>query len=265
MKKEISDYTNSKCNICGSTEFVYARRSKATQCADCESTERVRVTKMFLDKYNMPRPGMKIAHFAPERGLAKYLESVVGEGYCPYNLNISLYDFVETKAFDLCKDIFNLPSNQFDIIIHNHVLEHLPCNWTMTLIHLHRSLKPNGLHLFSVPVTKNHYQEDLSDIPSDERCKRFGQAGHIRNFGRQSIEQTLGMIFKIQTPYRLDAHFSKDELSASNIRKGGNQHTGASVICLRKSDIRLERELTVKKKKSIFKKIKKFYRKRMSA
>lgn len=232
-------HPEARCPLCGAGTFVHAQRSAPVICGQCGSTERVRVTRLFLDRLARPTPGMRIAHFAPEESLATYLLGIVGAGYEPYNLSVQRYDFVDTKPFDLCTDIHDLPTGHYDLVIHNHVLEHLPCNYTMTLLHLHRALKPDGYHLFSIPFADGAYAEDLSPLPAETRRARFTQEGHIRRFGRDTVAATLGMIFRLPQPYRLIDHFDADTLARANIQKGWYRPSGASVFCLGRQDLRL--------------------------
>ena len=227
------------CNICGSKLFRDAKWTTNSICVECGSSERVRVTKLFLDRHGLPEPGMRVAHFAPEECLARYLHGIVGDGYEPYDLDAKRYGFVETKAFNLCADVYDLASDHFDIIIHNHVIEHLPCNYTMSLLHLHRSLKPGGRHLFSMPVHEGSYEEDLSKLSGAERKRRFNQNDHVRRFGRSTIDTTIGMLFRIKSPYRLIDQFPVEALQSANIQTGRDMHHGTSVMCFAKEDVRI--------------------------
>ena len=228
-----------RCNFCGGSAFRDARQSANSICTACGSTERVRVAKLFLDRHGLPRPGMRIAHFAPEKCLGQYLQGIAGAGYEAYDIDPSRYDFIETRAFDLCRDVFGLPSDHYDLIVHNHVIEHLPCNYTMALLHLHRALKPDGRHLFSVPIHAGAYEEDLAELPPPQRRQRFRQGDHIRRFGRDTVEMTLGMIFRLPQPYRLDQQFSRAELAAANVHNGLAAHHSCSVMCLGKDAARI--------------------------
>src|SRR5690606_26115511 len=129
-----------ECPFCGSREFKDFRIPRI-RCKECGSTERMRVTKLLLDNMNLPRFGMRVLHIAPERPLAKYLFDKCGDGYEARDVAPQRYsfDFTVCKPFDLCKDAQHLASGQYDLVIHNHVIEHVRCNYTMVLLHLHRS------------------------------------------------------------------------------------------------------------------------------
>lgn len=233
------------CNICGGSEWRDVRlkgsdRGDNGLCLGCHSKERSRVIKLFLDKLALPRPGMKILHFAPEKGLALYFLDMAPEGYDPVDLDYQRFDFCEVRPFNLVTDVESLPSEEYDIILHSHVMEHIPANDTAIFFHLHRALKKTGYHIFSLPIRKGRWREDFHPMSKDERVAAFGQSDHVRSYGRDDIMQTLGMIFDIPQHYSLYDHFTSEELGACNIgeryRVG---YTGSSVFVQRKDSLKL--------------------------
>ncbi|WP_223730407.1 methyltransferase domain-containing protein [Ensifer adhaerens] len=107
---------------------------------------------MILDESGILKKGTRVLHFAPEGGLATYIKGIVGdECYDARDIDIERYQHVKVSYFDLVEACHTLPTNAFDLIIHNHVMEHLPCNVTAVLYHLHRALSDEGLHVFSIP------------------------------------------------------------------------------------------------------------------
>ncbi|CUH42697.1 hypothetical protein RUM4293_01586 [Ruegeria atlantica] len=42
---------------------------KGVRCGQCNSLERTRFLKLLLDKYDFPRPGIRVLHLAPEKSL----------------------------------------------------------------------------------------------------------------------------------------------------------------------------------------------------
>lgn len=122
---------------------------------------------------------MRILHIAPEariepriRRLAP-LEYVVGDLFprAPGHLKIN------AEALDF-------PDGHFDLIICNHVLEHVD-RPEAALAEFHRCLKPGG-HLIAQtpysPVLKHTFE--LTKAPSTQFASRyFGQADHVRFFG----------------------------------------------------------------------------------
>jgi phosphoglycolate phosphatase len=214
----------------------------AVRCAKCGSLERARVLKLLMDEIDVLKPGTKVLHLAPEGGLASLIKERVGEEfYDARDIDIERYRHVKVTHFDLEKECETLPSNTFDVIIHNHVMEHLSCNVWAVLYHLHRSLKPTGHHIFSIPILKGYYEESLFPIGEEERQRRFGQFDHVRRFGMLDIQKSLGMLFRIPPAYDIVNKFSKQVLDKYNIpdyaRTGWSGH---SIFVLRKDDLLLK-------------------------
>jgi SAM-dependent methyltransferase len=76
------------------------------------------------------------------------------------------------------------PNNTFDMIICNHVLEHI-VDEQKALSEIKRVLKPNGQAILQVPVHSDYLQtyEDNSIISEEGRLKAFGQKDHVRIYG----------------------------------------------------------------------------------
>jgi SAM-dependent methyltransferase len=125
---------------------------------------------------------------APNDGLSRWLYKS-----CSY----SAKDFATEKQrkhpfpvehFDLCNDTLKLPDASFGLILHNHVLEHLPCRIEGVLTELDRILAPGGIHMFSIPIKGSVTIEDLSpELSPQERRARFGLEDHMRVFGSDVV------------------------------------------------------------------------------
>lgn len=229
------------CNVCGNDQFIEMNGRSAVRCTSCSSFERTRVIKLLLDKHGLPKKGMRVLHLAPELGLARYIRGVVGEeNYDARDIDLERYQSVKVTYFDLVKDVHTLPSGHFDLIIHSHVMEHLPCNVTAVLYHLHRALSDSGTHVFAFPILDGYYEESLFPLSDGERHQRFGQFDHVRRFGSRDLQQSLGMLFRLPETYDLTALFSKDTLIQANVPevawRGYNVH---SVFALQKGDLLL--------------------------
>lgn len=195
------------CPICGGESFVTFRGRPAERCKACGAHTRTRAAYLLLTEVCRIGPDTRILHFAPEPALAPVLHRLCGDGYAPCDLNNERYsfDFAVTRC-DLCRDIDRLfRPESFDVVMHNHVLEHLPCNYTIVLQKLHALLRPGGHHVFSFPVgAAGHYGCDMAPGLSErERRRRFGQKDHIRRFTREDFDQTVGMVFDLDRSYSM--------------------------------------------------------------
>ena len=96
--------------------------------------------------------------------------------------------------------ILNIPydDNSFDLIICNHVLEHIQTD-LLAMKELHRVLKNGGQAILQVPISKNNLKtfEDFSITDPIQREKVFGQFDHIRIYGQDYPERLQKIGFKV--------------------------------------------------------------------
>jgi phosphoglycolate phosphatase len=120
-------------------------------------------------------------------------------------------------------------------------MEHVRCNVSAVLVHLHRALAPGGHQLCCIPFMRNrHSSEDLAPLTAEEAMQRFGQDDHVRVFGALDADATVGMIFRLPPTYDLTATFDTERLDRHAIpevaRSGWTPH---SVLVLAKDDLLL--------------------------
>lgn len=158
------------------------------------SLERHRLLWLYLknetDFFQAPK---KILHFAPEQAFYKRFKAMKNLDYTTTDLNSPLAD---VKA-----DICNLPfeDNSFDVILCNHVLEHIP-NDTKAMQELFRVMKVGGMGIFQVPqdLSRTTTFEDDSITDRKERSKIFGQYDHVRVYGQDYFDKLRSIGFKVE-------------------------------------------------------------------
>jgi SAM-dependent methyltransferase len=224
------------CNVCGGSRFADFRRRKGILCADCQSLERTRIIKLYLDELNLG-PGKKVLHLAPEKGLAQFFMHRKVD-YDPVDFDPTRYPWAPVRRLDLTTDAKALPSDHYDLVLHSHVMEHIPCNITIVLQHLHRVLRTGGTHLFCIPLLPGNFSEFLGKMSDQEATSRFGQHDHVRRFGADNLQDTLGMIFNLEES-DLEARFGAWRLHSHNIPKTAWRGLGVhTVFALCKNDLR---------------------------
>ena len=225
------------CNICGSTSFSDLGKREKIFCDSCGSYERTRIMKFEIDRMGVG-PHTRVLHLAPERGLYQHLSKTVGDYVCG-DIDLERYSHIPSiRRVDLCEAETFEGLGKFDLIIHSHVIEHVPCNYTVVLTRLHRMLKPGGAHVFSLPIYGAAYEEDLSAITEEEKTRRFGQYDHCRRFSPKDLRSTLGALFRIDAEYDLSGKFPPEALRAANIpEETWRGYTGHTVFVLRPEDI----------------------------
>lgn len=158
------------------------------------SLERHRLLWLYLknetDFFTKP---LKLLHFAPEQAFYKRFRRLRNIAYTTTDLNSPLAD---VKA-----DICNLPfeDNTFDVILCNHVLEHIP-NDTKAMQELYRVMKPGGWGIFQIPqdLKRENTFEDDTITDKKERAKIFGQYDHVRIYGRDYFDKLRSVGFTVE-------------------------------------------------------------------
>lgn len=158
------------------------------------SLERHRLLWLYLqNETNFFTGNLKTLHFAPEQAFYKRFRKMKNLDYITTDLNSPIAD---VKA-----DICDLPfkNNEFDFIICNHVLEHIPDD-TKAMQEIFRILKPGGTAILQVPYEANreHTFEDDSITDPKERAKIFGQYDHVRVYGMDYFEKLKSIGFNVE-------------------------------------------------------------------
>lgn len=143
------------------------------------SLERHRLLWIYLkEKTDIFTSDKKFLHIAPEYCFIrlfkkqKNLEYITGDLFSPWA--------------DVKIDVHKIPfdDNSFDIIMCNHVLEHVD-NDKKAMEEFHRVLRPGGWGIFQVPIDYNREEtlEDPNIKSKKDREKHYWQADHVRLFG----------------------------------------------------------------------------------
>lgn len=158
------------------------------------SLERHRLLWLYLkNETDFFSKKIKVLHFAPEQAFYKRFKKLANLTYTTTDLNSPL---AEVKA-----DICNLPfeDNSFDVILCNHVLEHIPDD-TKAMQELYRILKQGGWGIFQIPqdLKREKTFEDDSITDKKERARIFGQYDHVRIYGRDYFDKLRSIGFKVE-------------------------------------------------------------------
>lgn len=179
------------------------------------SLERHRLLWLYLknetDFFSAP---LKVLHFAPEQAFYKRFRSLKNLTYTTTDLNSPLAD---VKA-----DICNLPfaDNSFDVILCNHVLEHIP-NDKKAMQELFRVLRPNGWGIFQIPqdLKRKTTYEDHGITDKKERAKIFGQYDHVRIYGWDFFDKLESVGFKAEA-VEYGARLARADVEKYRLAKG---------------------------------------------
>ena len=147
-----------------------------TICHRCNSFDRGRLIYLYLmHRTRLFRNDVRLLHIAPEERLRKVLMTSP-------NINYFSADF-QMQSVMVKLDITNIgcKDNLFDVIICNHVLEHIQDD-RKAMSELYRVLKSDGFAILQVPISlllETTY-EDPALTSREEREKTFGQCDHVR-------------------------------------------------------------------------------------
>lgn len=160
------------------------------------SLERHRLLWLYLQNetdFFTTESQVKVLHFAPEQAFYKRFRN-------QKNLDYTTTDLFSPLA-DVKADICNLPfeDNQYDMILCNHVLEHIPDD-TKAMQELYRILKTGGMGIFQIPqdLSREVTFSDDSIVDEKERAKIFGQYDHVRVYGRDYFNKLRSIGFKVE-------------------------------------------------------------------
>ena len=167
-----------ECPVCGKhyrkfLPYGYVISRENALCPNCLSLERHRLLWLYFKKEtNLFEEKRSFLHIAPEMCFIPLFKKLPNLDY---------------KTADIHLNIENMPleDNSFDILMANHILEHVN-DLPKALSEIKRVLKPNGWAVLLSPINPNRETtyEDASIISPEEREKHFGQKDHAREFGK---------------------------------------------------------------------------------
>lgn len=186
-----------------------SRRPNA-RCPGCDSLERHRLLAGLIRKLQIDQKlaiSGRVLHIAPEVALTELFSR--NTDY----LSIDLDGSQAMMAMDITALEFSDAS--FDVVVCNHVLEHIPDD-RKAMMELFRVLKPGGWGSIQVPMMGENTQEDLTITDPAERTRLYGQADHVRQYGRD-FRQRLGAAGFEVTEYRKEDWLTPDELARLSV------------------------------------------------
>ena len=196
------------------------------RCPWCNSSDKERLVWLFLLKRKLISGEKKISvlHVAPEKNTRKRILSRQNIEYISGDMfsgderyNPTRY---EGAVYLDITDMSQFPENRFDLIICNHVLEHVPED-RQAMKEIGRVLRPGGYAILQVPVSRTIWNsiEDISLNTDNQRLLSFGQSDHVRIYAEHDYVKRLegvGLNVEIVSP---EAFLNKDEIVSTGINK----------------------------------------------
>ena len=163
-------------------------------CPFCLSSDRERLVYSYLQRETqLLQGGGRLLHIAAEKQLQRILCQVPGLQYMTAD--------IERPRNQLRMDLVAIPcaDNSFDAILCNHVLEHVSDD-AIAMAELRRVLKPTGFAILQVPIAPDltHTAEDPNLSSPAQREQAYGQADHVRLYGRDYPERLKAAGFQVE-------------------------------------------------------------------
>jgi len=192
------DYTAKELAVIGcdfpvlKQKHVIGGGKRTGGCFNCGSIDRERLVYICLkDTLKIFETGKNkaILHIAPEANLSKKLLNFGFDKYSCGDLFTAGYTY---PAHVQNVNILNIPfdDNTFDIVICNHVLEHIKPD-LVAMKELRRVLKVGCQAILQVPISKNSAQtfENFSVTEPKQMEAVFGQSDHVRIYGQDYAQR----------------------------------------------------------------------------
>ena len=187
--------------------YGYNRVRKNALCPGTLSLERHRLLWLYLKKTKLLEKKISVLHVAPELIFMKKFRKITCWNYVSTDLKSPLADI---KA-----NIYSLPfrENYFDLILCNHVLEHIEDDYK-ALNELHRVIKNKGILIAQIPLDKNLKKtfENKEIINQRDRNKHFGQYDHVRIYGLDFYKRLSNSGFKPKKIHFLKKISTEDKI-----------------------------------------------------
>lgn len=169
----------------------YAKTRQDVLCPFCGSLPRHRILVAWFEERRQYLRASDFLLFAPENSILLWMRrndisSITADLYNSADLQLDI------QATGLCDEIY-------DVIICNHVLEHVD-DFRIALKEVFRILRKDGIFICSFPMDSNLelLEEEKEPLSKEERIQRFGQYDHKRLFGLKADRFLSEMGFKVE-------------------------------------------------------------------
>jgi len=189
-----------------SNNDVIAGYGKNIICPNCLANARERLVVAML-QHHINIDNKKILHLSPEKNVYQYLQTksqVVTADLAP-----GFYKNIDKQIKTEDATAFSFADQSFDVVIANHVLEHIPDD-LKAMSEIFRVLKKGGVAILQVPYSETiseSIEESLIENP-ERQSALFGQKDHVR------IYQLNDYISRLEQSGFIVSKISYKELSA---------------------------------------------------
>jgi len=159
-------------------------------CPVCSNSDRERLYALYLlslSEKGKINKDMLMLEIAPFYALSNFIRNRIPITYRTCDLNL---ENVDDKVDITDMNIYS--SEQFDIILCSHVLEHIK-EETKALTEIYRILKKDGIAVIMVPILlsiEETIENDEYDTP-EKKWKYYGHGDHVRMYSKKGFIRSL--------------------------------------------------------------------------
>jgi SAM-dependent methyltransferase len=183
---------------------VIAGYGENVYCPNCMSKNRERLVLLVIEE-KVIVANKKVLHFSPERHLFNYLENKTH--ITTADIMPGFYKNIDSSIIKADATKLHFEDQSFDIIIANHILEHIPKD-QLAMREMQRVLKSGGAAILQVPYSEKlaaTIEEPFINDPKRQE-QLFGQKDHVRIYALKDYMDRLknsGFKVEILTPHQL--------------------------------------------------------------
>ena len=164
----------------------------ADECPVCRANDRTRLLYLYLrDHTRLFDGGERTLHIAPERAIVLKARALPADTYICGDMEPGRYLSLRPMV-PLNVEALPFPDESFELIICNHVLEHVGDD-RKAMRALWRALRPSGRAILQVPIAERlkETREDPCAISPEARGEVFGQPDHVRLYAAEDYIRRL--------------------------------------------------------------------------
>lgn len=169
----------------------YQHTKQYVICPCCGSLPRHRILASWCEKQKDVLQSASILYFAPEPSMMLWLKR--------NKVGCTTADIFQKADMQIDIQSTELPDAYYDMIVANHVLEHVD-DFKLAIKEVYRILRKGGSFICSFPMDPkvDLLDEDAGIQSDEERYKHYGQVDHKRVFGMKADQFLIEAGFKVE-------------------------------------------------------------------
>jgi SAM-dependent methyltransferase len=178
-QKFVPDYPAKENKSAIEKNKVVAGYGENVFCPNCMSTSRERLVIAFL-KNEVNLAGKKILHLSPEKNIYTFIKKEQAL-VTTADLLPGFYKTIDGMVQKQDATRFTFEDNCFDMVIANHILEHIPDD-RKAMNEIFRVMKAGAMAILQVPYSET-LEATIEDPAIDNPAKQsalYGQKDHVR-------------------------------------------------------------------------------------